>query len=82
MQILQTIKIGDHNFELNHQTKHIIKTLVTKGYLTRNPNTRLKSTHYELTEKGAKILKEYDKVKKILEKTREGNHPSTDHRDR
>lgn len=81
MKILQAIRQGSPGPDTNHQTKHVIKTLVTKGYLTRNPSKGLNPNTYELTEKGAQTLREYDKAKKILEKTREGTHPSRDHRD-
>ena len=77
IQILQEIKQGNHTPD--HQKKHLTKTLLTKGYLTRNgkPNQ-----DYSLTEKGAKTLEEYNKMKKIIEKPREGTHPSKDHPDR
>jgi predicted transcriptional regulator len=77
MGILQAVKHGNHP---NNQNKNLLNTLIDKGYLTRNngiPNTQL-----SLTEKGAKTLQEYNEMKKIIEKTREGTHPSMDHRDR
>ena len=75
MDILQAVKHGTHT---NNQNKNLVNTLLDKGYLTRTngiPNTQL-----SLTEKGANTLQEYNEMKKIIEKTREGIHPSMDHR--
>ena len=78
MNILQAVKLGNHP---NKQNKNLINTLLNKGYLTRNNGIPNNETQFSLTEKGAKTLQEYNEMKKIIEKTREGIHPSKDHRD-
>ena len=76
MNILQAVKQGNHP---NNQNTNLINTLINKGYLTRSNG--IPNTQFSLTDKGAKTLQEYNEMKKIIEKTREGTHPSMDHLD-
>ena len=77
MELLHAVKNGNHP---DNQHKNLINTLINKGYLTRNNGILNNETQFSLTEKGTKTLQEYNEMRKILEKTREGIHPSMDHR--
>ena len=60
-------------------SKQLVKILTLKGYIQRIIG--YKQNKYTITEKGADTLEEYNKIRKILEKTRGGSHPSTGHQD-
>jgi predicted transcriptional regulator len=83
MKILATIEDENTPQKPNHTNKQLIKTLTEKGYLERTAGYQKTGTViFDLTEKGAKTLQEYNKIRKIMDKIREGTHPSTDHPDR
>jgi DNA-binding MarR family transcriptional regulator len=82
MQILKTVKQGKHIQKNTSNRKQIIKTLIMKGYITRQPNNKhLPTIEYYLTEKGNQTLQDYKNTVKILEKIREGTRLSTDPQD-
>ena len=83
MKLLTNIEQGTHQQKpaASSHEKQLIKTLTRKGYIERTIN-RINGENYSITEKGAETLQEYEKINKILEKIREGIHPSTGHRDR
>jgi predicted transcriptional regulator len=64
MQLLQTIKQGKPAPQNSQDTRQILKTLLKKGYIDRQPTIK----NYTLTEKGAKTLREHQEIVEKLEK--------------
>ena len=82
IRLLTNIELGTQQTQLaNPREKQLIKALTKKGYIEKTIN-HVSGENYNITEKGAKTLQEYDQINRILEKIREGIHPSTGHRDR
>ena len=76
MELLTKIKEG--NPPPKHD-KQLINTLTVKGYIQRI--ITYKHSSYRITTKGTDTLTEYNKVREIMEKTKEGSRPSTGHWD-
>ena len=83
IKLLTNIEQGTHQQKTaaSSHEKQLIRTLTRKGYIDRTIN-RTNGENYCVTEKGAKTLQEHEKINKILEKIREGIHPSMGHRGR
>ena len=83
MKLLTNIEQGTHQQkpEISSQEKQLIKTLTRKGYIERTIN-RINGENYSITDKGTKTLQEHEKINRIMEKIREGIHPSMGRRGR
>jgi hypothetical protein len=84
MNILETVQ---NRTTTIHQSptmgeRQLIKALTENGYIEKTGIRKNTQNSISLTEKGVKTLQEYNKIRKILEKIREGTHPSMDHPDR
>ena len=84
MNLLETIQQQalSKNQTPTMSEKLLMKTLTEKGYLEKTSIRKNTQNSFNLTEKGVKTLQEYNKIRKIMEKIREGTHPSRGHQDR